>query len=216
MLRHRVKKWRIKKTFPSGSLSWKLCNSRCGLHYIVCHAYIYISRVSILGNWHNTGCVWLPDARSIQQNIPEWSGPLVHRTVPSHAFVHVSSSLVAVYTLGSSRAYVAREQARYGPAHVSANLIYFGPDKKLIYREARPGSLGKRRFSAPSREPEVTRRLARVSARTRSRWNPFSRWGETKRAGSAQEEKKGWNWSVETQEDVQISGNRKLNVHAHI
>lgn len=57
-----------------------------------------------------------------------------------------------VYTLGSSRAYVAARANEIRPAHVSANLIYFGPDKKLIYREARPGSLGKRRFSAPSRE----------------------------------------------------------------
>lgn len=47
------------------------------------------------------------------------------------------------------------------PAHVSANLIYFGPDKKThLPRSQTGGSLGKRRFSALEREPEVTRRLA--------------------------------------------------------
>lgn len=87
----------------------------------------------------------------------------MHRTVPSHAFVHVSSSShCAVHARLIARVRGARA-SEIRPAHVSANLIYFGSDKKLIYREARPASLGKRRFSAPSREPEVTRRLAQVS-----------------------------------------------------
>jgi len=36
-----------------------------------------------------------------------------------------------------ARVHVART-SEIRPAHVSANLIYLGPDKKLIYHEARP------------------------------------------------------------------------------
>lgn len=75
---------------------------------------------------------------------------------------------VVVYTRSAHRAFAhtwreIRPEGEGGRlAHVSANLIYFGPDKKLIYRaarEVRPGSLGKRRFllRPTSREPEVTR-----------------------------------------------------------
>lgn len=83
----------------------------------------------------------------------------MHRTVPSRAFVHLNVFHRRRYTRPAHRAHT-----RYGPAHVSANLIYFGPDKKLIYRKARQSwETIVFFFYALGREPEVTRRLARVS-----------------------------------------------------
>lgn len=114
-------------------------NSCCNLILCVTH----ISRVPILENWHNTGCIWLPDARSIQQSIPEWSNNKVYRTISaSHRTIVCIRTCLLLALCGIHAWLIARVRGARAteirPAHVSANLIYFRPDKKLIYREARP------------------------------------------------------------------------------
>lgn len=85
-----------------------------------------------------------------------------HRTIACIRTCLLLLALCGTRSAHRARTWRASKRDTAG-ACLSANLIYFGPDKKLIYREARPASLGKQRFSAPSREPEVTRLLAQVS-----------------------------------------------------
>jgi len=88
-----------------------------------------------------------------------------------------------------ARVHVART-SEIRPAHVSANLIYFGPDKKLIYREARP-VLGNNVFLRP-RENRKWRADLPGSQHGRPGHDEIK-----KRAGSAQEEKQRRNRNVE-------------------
>lgn len=106
-----------------------------------------------------------------------WSGPLVHRTVPSRAFVHLNVFHRRRYTRPAHRAHT-----RYGPAHVSANLIYFGPDKKLIYRKARQSWETTGFFFLRSRERTGSDASVcpGLVVRIGSRWDPFlaTRWNK--------------------------------------
>lgn len=94
----------------------------------------------------------------------------MHRTVPSR---RIRTSLNVFHRRRAQASHTSpahRARTRdTGPAHVSANLIYFGPDKKLIYRKARRSWETTIFFRALGREPEVTRRISRGANRVTMR-----------------------------------------------